>query len=120
MLRMIALSLVLATAPLSAGAQSVRLNVVQETLELKPADILSAEAVLEEGEWVIAIKLAPGAAAMFGVITERNLRKPMQVVVDDRIITAPIIQSVIKGGEIRIHGALTEASAKELARKIKP
>jgi preprotein translocase subunit SecD len=120
MLRIIALCLALAAAPSSAGAQSVHLNVVQESLELKPADILSAEAVLEDGQWVIAIRLAPGAAAMFGALTERNLGKATQVVVDDRIITAPIIRSVIKGGELRISGRLDETSAKELARKIKP
>ena len=119
MLRVIALSLALAAAPLAAGAQTVQLNVVQESLELKPDDIVSAEPVLRDGQWAISIRLAPGAGAMFGAITGRNIRKPLQVVVDDRILSAPIIMEAITRGEVMISGHLTEESARQLAAKIK-
>lgn len=115
-----AITLTLALAAFSpAAAQSVQLNVVQESLELRPSDILSAEAVNEDGRWAVQLRLAPDAAAKFGVITERNIRKVMQIVIEDRIISAPIILNAIKQGTVLVHGDMTEATARELAAKIK-
>lgn len=119
MLRAITVSLALAAFS-PAAAQSVKLNVVQESLELHPSDILSAEAVNEDGRWAVRLRLAPDAAAKFGVMTERNIRKAMQIVVEDRILSAPIILNAIKQGTVLIHGNMTEATARELAAKIKP
>jgi len=119
LLRILAISVALAL-PAAAAAQELKFNVVQETLELKPSDILEAEQSFQDGQPIVRIKLAPDAAKRFGEITSRNLRKPMQVVVGDRILTTPIIQSAIMRGEIVISGRLTVAEAAELARKLKP
>ena len=119
MLRAIVLSLALAAAPVAAGAQTLQLNVVQESLELKPADIVSAEPVLQDGQWAISIRLSPGAGAMFGAITGRSIGKRMQIVVEDRILSAPIVREAITRGEVMISGHLSEADARELAAKIR-
>lgn len=117
MFRIIALCLTLAAMP--AAAQSVQLNVVQESLDLKPSDIVSAEPVMQDGQWAIAIRLAPGAGAMFGAITGRNIRKRMQIVVDDRILSAPVIMQAITQGEVWISGNFSEQDARALAAKIR-
>jgi preprotein translocase subunit SecD len=114
------LYLALSILPSIAAAQGVQLNVVQESIELGPSDFLSAEALLENGRWVVAIRLAPDAASRFGSITERNIRKKMQIVVDDRIVSAPIIMSPIRQGLVHISGDFTSESAAALAKKIKP
>ncbi len=121
MLRAIILALAVAAAAGTQGvrAQSLQLNVVQESLELKPDDIVSAEAVLQDGQWAISIKLAPGAGAMFGAVTGRSIGKRMQIVVEDRILSVPIVREAITRGEVMISGHLTEEDARALAAKIK-
>jgi preprotein translocase subunit SecD len=111
--------LALAAVPQAAFAQSLQLNVLQESLELKPGDIVSAEAVQRHGQWAVAIKLAPGAAAMFGAVTGRSIGKRMQIVVEDRILSAPIVQQAITQGETWISGNFTEEEARALAAKLK-
>lgn len=117
MLRVIAACLALATMP--AAAQTLQLNVVQESLALKPDDIVSVAVVQDQGQWAIAIKLAPGAGAMFGAVSGRSVGKKMQIVVDDRILSAPIVRNAILQGEVWITGNFTEEDARALAAKIK-
>jgi len=119
MLRIV-LCLALVWLPPIAAAQTVQLHIVQESLELKPSDILSAEPLLDDGRWVVEMRLAPDAAAKFGGITERNIRKPMQIVIEDRIVSTPIIMGPIRQGLVHIQGHLTRESAAALAKKIKP
>lgn len=117
MLRVIAACLALATMP--AAAQTLQLNVVQESLALKPDDIVSVTVVQDQGQWAISIKLAHGAGALFGAVTGRSVGKKMQIVVDDRILSAPIVRNAILQGEVWITGNFTEEDARALAAKIK-
>lgn len=119
MLRTIAMTLALAAFS-PAAAQTVQLNVILESQEISPDDIVSAKAMLKGGRWVVELRLTPLAATKFGMITERNVGKAMQIVVENRILSAPIILNAIKQGTVLITGDMTEALAKELARKIKP
>jgi preprotein translocase subunit SecD len=118
LLRILAISLALAL-PAAAAAQELRFNVIQESLGLSKADIEDAKAEMQAGQWVVAIRLSDAAKAKFGEITARNVRKAMQVVVGDRIISAPIILEPIRGGNLNISGNMSEADAKAIAAKLK-
>jgi preprotein translocase subunit SecD len=118
LLRILALSFALAL-PVSATAQELRFNVIQESLELNPSDIEEAKAELQSGQWVVAIRLSDAAKAKFGDITARNVRKAMQIVVGSRIISAPIILEPIRGGQVNISGNLSEIDAKAIAAQLK-
>lgn len=59
MVRALALCLALGALPPAAAAQTVQLHIVQESLELNLSGILSAEALLDDGRWVVQIRLAP-------------------------------------------------------------
>jgi preprotein translocase subunit SecD len=120
MFRLIACAVLVASLPTVSQAQGLTLNVVQESIELKPSDILEAKQEFQEGRPIVVIKLGPDAAKRFGDITGRNLRKTMQLVAGDRILTSPIIQTPISGGTVVITGSFTIGEAIELARKIKP
>ncbi len=119
MLRIFTLCLALAAAPNAGTAQTLQLNVVQESLELQPADIVGAEPVLRDGQWAILIRLAPGAGAMFGAVTGRSIGKQMQIVVDNRILSTPVVREAITQGEVMIGGNMSEADARALAAKIR-
>jgi protein-export membrane protein SecD len=51
----------------------------------------------------------------FADITKENLGKPFAIVLDNKVITAPVIRSVILGGTAEISGNFTTQSANDLA-----
>lgn len=55
---------------------------------------------------------------LFGQITERNLKKPVAIFLDNQIISAPIVQDVIKTGKAVINGNFSLKEAKELAKRL--
>lgn len=51
----------------------------------------------------------------FGNVTKANVGKPFAIVLDDKIISAPVIQTAILGGSGRITGSFTVEEANNLA-----
>ena len=54
-------------------------------------------------------------ARRFGDVTRQNLGKRFAIVLDKKVISAPVIQSAITGGSGQISGRFTEESANELS-----
>ncbi|SFR77038.1 SecD/SecF fusion protein [Marinobacter daqiaonensis] len=69
----------------------------------------------DSGEPVVNFKLDKDGAALFGAMTRENIGRPLAVVLDDRVITAPVIRSVIAGGNGEISGSFTTTEAGNLA-----
>ncbi|MDX1587376.1 MAG: protein translocase subunit SecD [Oleiphilaceae bacterium] len=68
----------------------------------------------ESGEPVVNFKLDDKGARRFADMTRENIGRPLAIVLDAEVITAPVIRSVIAGsGEIS--GAFTSKEASELA-----
>ena len=68
------------------------------------------------GGYVVAFRFNTLGALKFGEITQANLRKRFAVVLDNKVITAPVINSPILGGSGIIEsGSFTAESANELA-----
>lgn len=55
---------------------------------------------------------------LFKNITERNVGKPVAIYLDGNIISAPIVQDVIRDGKAVINGKFTVQEAKELAGRL--
>lgn len=119
MLRAIIGVLALTALPIVAAGQEVTFNVIQESWSIEKSDIVEAAQEFEDGRPIVRIKLAPAAAIRFGEVTGRNVRKVMQVVIGDRILTAPVIMTPITGGELVIQGNFTVQEATELAKRLK-
>lgn len=69
----------------------------------------------DTGEPVVNFKLDKQGAHLFGDITRNNIGRALAVVLDDKVITAPVIRSVIAGGSGEISGAFTTKEASDLA-----
>lgn len=69
----------------------------------------------ETGEPVVNFKLDNEGARRFGDMTKHNIGRPLAIVLDDRVVTAPVIRSAIQGGSGEISGSFTSASANDLA-----
>ncbi|WP_137151756.1 protein translocase subunit SecD [Devosia sp. FKR38] len=64
---------------------------------------------------VVSFRFDTRGAITFGQITSANVGKRFAIVLDDTVITAPVIQQAITGGTGQISGNFTTASANDLA-----
>src|SRR5690554_6023092 len=68
----------------------------------------------DTGEPVVNFKLDKTGARQFAEMTRNNIGRPLAIVLDDKVITAPVIRSEI-GGSGDISGDFTPREASELA-----
>lgn len=78
----------------------------------------AAAAVLEQGRWIINFELTSEGASVFGPYTAANIRQPMAIVLDGRVLSAPYIRARLDTGGI-IEGDFTEESARTLALQLR-
>ncbi|HYJ70594.1 MAG TPA: hypothetical protein VEX15_23310 [Nocardioidaceae bacterium] len=94
--------------------------------ELRTPDIVEASARLSDyGPWVVGITLSDEGATQFEAVTRELADKTgaqaqLAVVVDGVVISAPLVQAAIPGGEIDISADFTQAAAEQLAAAIDP
>ncbi len=69
----------------------------------------------QTGEPVVSFRFNPAGARKFAEITTENVGKPFAIVLDNKVITAPVIRSPIIGGSGIISGNFTVASANDLS-----
>ncbi len=69
----------------------------------------------QTGKPVVALKFNQQGAEKFAEITARNLNKPLAIFLDNQLISAPMVQQKITGGEAVISGHFTLNEAKKLA-----
>lgn len=67
------------------------------------------------GEPVVNFRLNAAGGDRFADITQANVGRPFAVVLDDRVITAPVIRTPITGGAGQISGGFDVAEAQDLA-----
>lgn len=72
----------------------------------------------QTGKPQVALSFTEKGAKLFAQITKRNLNKPMAIYLDNFILSAPTVQSVISDGNAVITGDFTVKQAKELAISI--
>ena len=75
----------------------------------------SAQASFQEGQPVISFRLNNTGARRFCDVTRDNVGRPFAIVLDDVVISAPVIRDAICGGSGVISGSFTVESANELA-----
>lgn len=69
----------------------------------------------QNGEPVVSFRFNPAGAKKFAEITSENIGKPFAIVLDNKVITAPVIRSAIIGGSGVISGNFTVESANDLS-----
>jgi SecD/SecF fusion protein len=75
----------------------------------------SASADSEHGGWQINFNFNSVGARKFSQITEQNIGHRFAVVLDNKVVVAPTIQSAITGGNGRITGNFTAQEATNIA-----
>jgi SecD/SecF fusion protein len=99
-----------------AGGQPER-YAVRRRVEVDGANLTNARAGQDSrtGEWVVNFTFDSVGTRRFADITRANVGRPFAIVLDERVITAPVIREPITGGSGQISGSFTVRSANDLA-----
>jgi len=84
---------------------------------LTGADLESADVVFDQttGKPTVLIKFDPEGAKKFEEITEKNVGKPLSILLDSDVVSAPVVQEKIAGGSAQISGEFTLQEARNLS-----
>ena len=90
---------------------------VRRRVEVDGANLIDARAGQnsQSGQWVVNFTFDSVGTRRFAEISRANVGRPFAIVLDDKVISAPVINEPITGGRGQISGNFTAASANELA-----
>ncbi|MGE3777014.1 MAG: protein translocase subunit SecD [Pirellulaceae bacterium] len=107
----------------SPGALALPVEGTQERLRIRPGVMLECERLVDanasfdqrNGQPIVQFRLDSEGGRRFADITRRNVGKLFAIVLDGKILSAPVIQEPITGGSGQISGAFTVQTARDLA-----
>jgi preprotein translocase subunit SecD len=90
---------------------------VRRRIEVDGADLTDARAGQngQTGEWVVNFTFNSVGTRRFAQISTQNVGHPFAIVLDNKVISAPVIREPITGGRGQISGNFTAQSAQDLA-----
>ncbi len=91
--------------------------IVEDTALMTGEDLVDAQAGFDStsNQPVVNFRLSTSGARIFGDVTAKNVGRPFAIVLDNKVISAPVIQTPILGGSGQISGNFTVQSANDLA-----
>ncbi|AMJ93541.1 preprotein translocase subunit SecD [Alteromonas stellipolaris] len=94
-----------------------RQYLLEKHVALEGEHITDAAAVFspETSQPVVTFRLDNEGARQFATMTKNNIGRVLAVVLDDTVVTAPVINSVIPGGRGEITGSFTMSEAQDVA-----
>jgi preprotein translocase subunit SecD len=73
----------------------------------------------QTNEPIISFRFNNSGARKFGTFTKANVGRPFAIVLDDKVISAPVIRDQILGGSGQISGSFTVETANKLAIQLR-
>lgn len=83
---------------------------------LTGADLKSADTVFDQnsGKPAVSIEFTDEGSKKFEEITGRNVGKPLAIILDNEVVSAPVVNEKIVGGTAQISGSFTVEEAEKL------
>lgn len=78
-------------------------------------NLVDSQVSFQDGGAVVSFKFDNVGGRKFGEVTKNNIGRQLAIVLDNEVISAPVIQSAIMGGSGVITGNFTSEAANELA-----
>ena len=101
--------------PAGAGAPSTQFYVVRRVSVVSGRDLRNARPTLDENNLpAVSFSLNQEGARKFGTATEQNIGRQLAIILDNRVFSAPVVQSRISD-EGRISGSFTQQEAQDLS-----
>jgi preprotein translocase subunit SecD len=89
--------------------------VVHKRVMVSGDTLVDAQPTFSNNEPVVSFKFDSVGARRFGEATKENVGKPFAIVLDNKVISAPVIREPILGGSGIISGSFTVQTATDLA-----
>lgn len=91
------------------------------TLQLNGSEVSNASAAMNQsnGGWEIDLSFNAKGGQDFYQITQALVGKPLAIVLDNTVLSAPVVQQAIQGGHAQITGNFTYSQAQELSALIR-
>ena len=95
--------------------------VLRETPVVRGDELKTAQPGFDQrtNEPIISFTFNNSGARKFGTFTKDNVGRPFAIVLDDQVISAPVIREPILGGSGQISGSFTVESANQLAIQLR-
>ena len=88
---------------------------IKKRVMLSGEHLIDAQATFQDGQPVVSFRFDTSGAKKFGKVTTKNVNRPFAIVLDNKVISAPVIREPILGGTGIISGNFTVRSANDLA-----
>jgi preprotein translocase subunit SecD len=98
-----------------AGQIGPEAYVVERRVMVGGDTLVDAQPTFQENEPVVSFRFDAEGAKRFADATRENVGKPFAIVLDNKVISAPVIREAILGGSGIISGNFTVQSASDLA-----
>ncbi|NQV59001.1 MAG: protein translocase subunit SecD [Alphaproteobacteria bacterium] len=89
--------------------------VVRKRVMVSGDTLVDSSATFQDNQPVVSFRFDSVGAKRFGDVTAKNVRKPFAIVLDRRVISAPVIREPILGGTGIISGSFTVQEAQDLS-----
>jgi SecD/SecF fusion protein len=107
----------------SAGAKMLAMKDGTGELPVEPRPILTGDHLVDAaparnpqtGEPIVSFRFDRAGARTFGEVTQTHVGAPLAIVLDDKVLSAPVIREPILGGSGQISGGFTFQEASDLA-----
>ena len=92
-------------------------SVLKSQVLVSGQNLVDAQASFDQrtGEPVVTFRFDAAGAKRFAMVTQENVGLPFAIVLDDKVISAPVIREPILGGTGQISGNFTVQEANDLA-----
>jgi preprotein translocase subunit SecD len=99
------------------GQQTKTPYVLEKRILVSGADLTDAQPGFDQrtSEPIVSFRFNTSGARKFAQVTQENVGKPFAIVLDNQVISAPVIREPILGGSGQISGSFTVQSANDLA-----
>jgi preprotein translocase subunit SecD len=91
--------------------------VIKKQVLVSGGDLIDAQPGFDQrnGQPIVSFKFNTTGARKFAQATTENVKQPFAIVLDNKVISAPVIQEPITGGQGQISGNFTVQQANDLA-----
>jgi preprotein translocase subunit SecD len=99
----------------NAGPGEQSHYVVKRRVMVSGEDLVDSQPSFQDGQPVVSFRFNTKGAKLFGTATSENVGRPFAIVLDNKVISAPVIRDAILGGTGIISGSFTVRTAGDLA-----
>ncbi len=92
-----------------------RMYPIRKRIMVDGDSLVDSQPTFQDNQPVVSFRFDASGSKKFGRVTQKNVGKPFAIVLDGKVISAPVIREAILGGSGVISGSFNVQTAKDLA-----